>query len=69
MITRSADFRRANEAECRIILKYFDNVEYVGEYRNNRYIAVIPKLVRVWVGEFSSTGFRVPIRSTLGTVC
>jgi len=27
-----------------------DNIKYIGEYRNRRYVTVIPKLVRVWIG-------------------
>ena len=30
--------------------KRSDNIKYIGEYRNSRYVTVIPKLVRVWIG-------------------
>jgi len=30
--------------------KRSDNIKYIGEYRNRRYVTVIPQLVRVWIG-------------------
>jgi len=30
-----------------------DNIKYIGEYRNSRYVTVIPKLVRGWIGVIS----------------
>jgi len=32
---------------------FFDNITYIGEYRNSRYVTVIPKLVRGWIGVIS----------------